>query len=221
MHSCLSPVELILISLPTTPQPIFPGIYSRVSSQYEWIRGTVCQYSHTAPTSFNCDETINYNFTGVGLLSDDNESVGLQPYVTLELSLDEKPEEFSWVVSPLLPGRPMNQLVAIVPPGFYSGFSNYTFHHKLLVSQDNFYRISLRDSFGDGMKGYVAVYRGKALMTNLIMHERLFYDENRANMTLDHAFYTGRDPQNFFSLKIKVRRSAKLKCLSLMNKHRF
>jgi hypothetical protein len=183
-----------------------------VSSQYEWIRGTVCQYSHTAPTSFNCDETINYNFTGVGLLSDDNESVGLQPYVTLELSLDEKPEEFSWVVSPLLPGRPMNQLVAIVPPGFYSGFSNYTFHHKLLVSQDNFYRISLRDSFGDGMKGYVAVYRGKALMSNLIMHERLFYDENRATATrLDHAFYTGRDPQNYFSLKIKVRRLAKVK----------
>ena len=120
--------------------------------------------------------------------------------------MDEKPEEFSWMVSPLLSGKNSSQVVAAIPTGFYSGYSNFSFHHKLQVSHDSFYRISLRDSFGDGMKGYVAVYRGPALMSNLIMYERSFYDENRASVKrLDHAFYTGIDPQSYFSLKIKVR----------------
>jgi hypothetical protein len=176
-----------------------------VSSQYEWIRETVCQYSQTAPTSFQCDATSS-NVTGVGFLSDEDESDEFQSYVTLEISLDEKPEEFSWIVSPFLSGKNINQVAATIPPGFYSGYSNYTFHHKIQVSHDHFYRISLRDSLGDGMMGYVAVYRGMALMSNLIMHEQLFYDKNRANTKrLDHAFYTGLVPQNYFSLKIKVR----------------
>lgn len=187
-------------------QPIFPGIYSRVSSQYGWIRETVCQYSQTAPTIFKCDEISSSNFTGLGFLSEDDESDEF-PYVTLEVSLDEKPEEFSWVVSPLISGRKSSQVAATIPPRFYSGYPNYTFHHKLQLSHDNFYRISLRDSLGDGMKGYVAVYRGKALLSNLIMHEQLFHGENGATTTRsDHGFYTGLNPQNFFSLKIKVRR---------------
>jgi trypsin len=32
----------------------YPGVYARVSSQYEWIRVTVCQYS-TSDHGFNCD----------------------------------------------------------------------------------------------------------------------------------------------------------------------
>ncbi len=193
-----------MILLPNAPQPIFPGIYSRVSSQYGWIRETLCQYSQKAPTIFKCDETSSSNFTGLEFPSEDDESDEF-PYVTVEISLGDKPEEFSWMVSPLHSGKKSSQVAATIPSGFYSGYSNYTFHHKLKLSHDNFYRISLHDS-GGGMKGYVAVYRGKALMTNLIMHEQLFHDENGATVTRsDHAFYTGLNPQNFFSLKIKVR----------------
>lgn len=33
----------------------FPGVYSRVSSAYEWIRGKVCEHSaYPKPSSFNC-----------------------------------------------------------------------------------------------------------------------------------------------------------------------
>ena len=97
-------------------------------------------------------------------------------------------------------------MIATVPPGFYSGYSNYTLHHKLQLNADQFYRISLRDSFGDGMKGYVAMYRGKALLSNLIMMERNFHDEARTDFKrLDHAIYTGENPPSFFTLAIKVR----------------
>jgi trypsin len=34
--------------------PEYPGVYARVSAQYEWIRVTVCQYS-TSDHGFNCD----------------------------------------------------------------------------------------------------------------------------------------------------------------------
>ncbi|KAL7539929.1 hypothetical protein ACHAXR_009709 [Thalassiosira sp. AJA248-18] len=179
--------------------PTFPGVYSRVSSQYYWIRQTVCRHSSVAPDSFECDELGESGSNGPAfpLESDDNKSV------TLEVSLDEQPEEFSWIVSTL--SGETSQMVAAIPPGFYSGFTSYTFHHKLQVNPNQFYRISLRDTFGDGLQGYVAVYRGSVpILSNLIMYEKLFYDKDGAdNKKVDHAFYTGKDPLNYFSLAIK------------------
>jgi hypothetical protein len=182
-------------------QPIFPGIYSRVSSQYDWIRETVCQHSREAPDSFGCSGGIN----GTGPPQEEEVEFGGEPYLTLEVSLDEQPEEFSWILSSLS-GEGGARMIATVPPGFYAGYSRYTFHHKIQVNPNQFYRISLRDSFGDGMKGYVAVYRGKALLSNLIMMERQFFDEARTDFKrLDHAIYAGENPPSFFSLEIKVR----------------
>ena len=134
---------------------------------------------------------------------DNDEDDDTKAYVTLEVSLDEQPEEFSWMVTTLMDRG--NRLIATVPPHFYSGYANYTFHHKLEVVPDAFHRISLRDSFGDGLNGYVAVYRGSVpIFANLIMYERLFHDEDRTDVTrVDHAFFTGLVPPAFLSLKIK------------------
>jgi hypothetical protein len=135
---------------------------------------------------------------------DDEIEFGGDLYVTLEVSLDEQPEEFSWAIS-TLSGSGGAQMIATVPPGFYTDYSNYTYHHKLQVNPDQFYRISLRDSFGDGMGGYVAVYRGKALLSHLIMMEREFYDDARTDFKrLDHAIYAGENPPSFFTLSIMV-----------------
>ena len=125
-------------------------------------------------------------------------------YVILEVSLDDRPQEFSWMVSTL--SGSTSQLVSMVPPNFYTGYTNYTFHHKLQVNPDSFYRISLRDTFGDGFNGYAAVYRGSIpILSNLIMYEDMFYDMDGGTdlKRLDHAFYTGKEPQNYFTLAIK------------------
>lgn len=181
--------------------PTFPGVYSRVSSQYEWIRRTICLHSSEPPEIYDCGEISDEGGTAgpvFPMLEDD----GSRSSVTLEVSLDEQPHEFSWMVS-TLSGK-SGQMVSAVPPGFYSGYKNYTFHHKLEVNPDQFYRISLRDSFGDGLKGYVAVYRGVPILSNLIMYERLFYDEDSTDIKRkDHAFYTGKDPLSYFSLQIR------------------
>ena len=36
----------------------FPGIYSRISAQYEWIRQHVCNGSSAPPASFNCNNRV-------------------------------------------------------------------------------------------------------------------------------------------------------------------
>lgn len=37
----------------------FPGVYSRVSAAYRWIREQVCKYSSDAPSSFECDSNTD------------------------------------------------------------------------------------------------------------------------------------------------------------------
>lgn len=48
----------------------FPGVYSRVSSAYEWIRGKVCEHSASPkPSSFNCGESGSGSGGGGGAAS--------------------------------------------------------------------------------------------------------------------------------------------------------
>jgi len=35
----------------------FPGVYSRITAQYDWIKTNVCEGSTNPPASFNCDDT--------------------------------------------------------------------------------------------------------------------------------------------------------------------
>lgn len=135
--------------------------------------------------------------------------------MTLEVSLDEQPKEFSWVVMTLNDGGATNnQVVASLPTGFYTGYSKYTFQHRLQVKSDQFYKVSLRDSFGDGLKGYVAAYRGSvAILGNLIMYEPLFYEADSSDLTrVEHAFYAGRDPPNYLSLAINLVKYPMVRC---------
>lgn len=39
----------------------FPGVYARVSAQYEWIRNNVCDESSDPPASFDCDNRVDDN----------------------------------------------------------------------------------------------------------------------------------------------------------------
>ena len=201
------------------------GVYSRVSSQYEWIRQQICINSDDPPATYKCDELSEEELSGgVQFPVEEEEATDGKTFLTVEVALDSKPQvcrsfvaftpllaiyscrapqDFSWIISTLSSSN--GQSVTAIPPGFYSKeFANYAFHHKLEVNIDEFYRISLRDKQGDGLSGFVAVYRGSVpILSNLIMYEKLFYKSSGSDMTrVDHAFYTGKDPPNFFSLKL-------------------
>lgn len=165
----------------------------------------VCEHSVAPPESFGCQGGGNNN-TSSG--SEDDDAV----FVTVEVRLDEQPKEFSWIVTTLNGGGfSTNQVVASMPAGFYHGYSNYTFQHKVQVKPNQFYRMSLRDKFGDGLKGYVAVYRGSVATTrNLVMYEPTFYDaDTGGKLRSDYGFFSGKETDAFLSLAInfdKVRR---------------
>jgi len=48
----------------------YPGVYSRVSAQYDWIKSEVCKGSKNPPTSFDCDRSIDDS----GIPDDNNSS---------------------------------------------------------------------------------------------------------------------------------------------------
>jgi len=178
----------------------FPGIYSRVSSQYEWIRMSVCQHSISPPDKFNCED-LDINATAAQYYPVSVEDEDHKSFVTLEVSLDAQPQEFSWAMSAMETGK----VISSIPPMFYYGYANHTFHHKVRVEPDQFYKISLRDESGDGLKGYAGIYRGGApILSNLIMYDNVFRGEAVKGLTTkDHAFYVGADPPNYLSLVIK------------------
>lgn len=178
----------------------FPGVYSRVSSQYDWIRMEVCKHSLSPPASFNCDDldasSMAAQYYPVSVEDEDQ----YKSFVTLEVSLDAQPQDFSWAVTNLETGK----VISSIPPMFYYGFANHTFHHKVRVQPDQFFKISLRDESGDGSKGFAAIYRGGApILSNLIMYDNVFRgDAVKGLTTKDHAFYVGTEPPSYLSLVI-------------------
>lgn len=158
----------------------------------------VCEHSVAPPESFGCTGGGNNN---TSFEAED----GSAAFITVEVRLDEQPKEFSWIVTTLNGGGfSSNQVVASLPSGYYHGYSNYTFQHKVQVKPSQFYRMSLRDKFGDGMKGYVAVYRGSVPTTgNLIMYEPSFYDADAGDkLRSDYGFFSGKEIGAFLSLAI-------------------
>ena len=47
----------------------FPGVYARISAQYDWIRKNVCAGSSAPPASFECDDIITETFKSQDLTS--------------------------------------------------------------------------------------------------------------------------------------------------------
>jgi hypothetical protein len=175
------------------------GVYSRVSSQYDWINEMVCEHSTAPPESFGCAGGGNNNTSTESDETDDT------TVVTVEVWLDDKPKEFSWIMSTLNGGGfSSNQVVASIPSGYYHDWSNFTFQHKVQVKPNQFYRMSLRDKFGDGLRGYVAVYRGSVATTgNLIMYEPSFYNSDTGGkLRSDYGFFSGKEADSFLSLTI-------------------
>lgn len=78
----------------------FPGVYSRVSHQFEWIREEVCKLSAAPPDYFDCNRTTLPPAQNVSL--------------TLIVSFDDYPEELGWV---LVDETGFGVLLADVAPG--------------------------------------------------------------------------------------------------------
>jgi hypothetical protein len=114
----------------------FPGIFSRISNQIDWIQATVCSLSTVPPTEFNC-------------ASRDPSPTGDPITVTISIKFDNWPDETGWsVVDATNYG-----VVASRPAGYYDddSFVRRAIQEDLTLVDGAIYLFSIHDLNGDGM----------------------------------------------------------------------
>lgn len=122
----------------------FPGVYSRISAEFDWIQSTVCSMSASPPDYFNCPDR-----NGVVASS-------LRADITVAMELDGNPEETSWVFEE---NQETDQVTrgayvdgtSFVPFGTYKFKPEETVWEGLKVVPNQSYRMTMLDKKGDGV----------------------------------------------------------------------
>lgn len=70
----------------------FPGVYSRISEEFDWITEQVCDLSNDPPDYFNCTTTDSQQQQDEQLLAEVTQDV------TVVVELDDKPQETAWMM---------------------------------------------------------------------------------------------------------------------------
>jgi len=132
---------------------LYPGVYSRISSEYQWIRAQVCWFSRSPPAYMQCSD----NERGNGDTADsptvtpllENTKRGYSTAVvdvTVEIQLDAQSADTGWYIAHL--GGPK---IIERPFGSYMKNSNQLVVEKLIVPQGVALLFSVQDKSGDGI----------------------------------------------------------------------
>ena len=144
----------------------FPGVYGRISLEYDWIVQNVCEMSKSPPSYFGCYDGMTSSTTS----DEDSEVEVLGEFkivtrdvelidVTIAIELDSFPEETSFVLE-------VDPEIAIsvnwstqpiegkshVPLKTYMSQPLEAVAHSVKVAQDTLYRLTLLDSGSDGIQ---------------------------------------------------------------------
>jgi len=114
--------------------PAFPGVYSRVSYEVEWIKQTICYISDSPPVEYDCS-----------LYSAPIDGENTAP-VTVTLNLDDFPEETGWSIRNKADGTVYGQ----ANPGDYTT-KRETVIETVFLPAGSTYIFEITDTFGDGM----------------------------------------------------------------------
>ncbi|KAL7483435.1 hypothetical protein ACHAW6_009081 [Cyclotella cf. meneghiniana] len=112
----------------------FPGVYSRISAEYEWIRSSVCEISKFPPTSFGCDAAAEVS--------------GQKQVVTLVVELDGSAQDTSWVLDADDRGD-FVEGTSYAPFGTYNSDDSVAVE-TLSVTPGQSYRFTVMDRNGGG-----------------------------------------------------------------------
>jgi len=113
---------------------IFPGIYSRISQQYDWIKAQVCSLAEEPPKWFDCE---------IKVVSETQKKQS----ITVDILLDTFPKETAWLI------KSDKKTYAHIPIGSYGDDKK----NKRVISTVNIpiktkcYFVMI-DLFGDGLK---------------------------------------------------------------------
>ena len=118
----------------------FPGVYSRISEEFDWIEEQVCGLSDDPPDYFNCTRTGSQEEQLLSEITQD---------VTVVVELDDKPQETAWMLElDLMNGGGGNGGDKYKPFGSYTSPSTTTVEVlSLLVGKQ--YKFTMLDRGAD------------------------------------------------------------------------
>ena len=163
------------ISQPTgCADPVFPGMYSRISNKYQWIRDLVCAWAEKPPASYGC-------------VSKPERPKKTERPVTVEIRLDRFPKETGWLIRSEY-GK-TNSYIAI---GTYSDYTGKSTKDKTVATivqleEDTKYELIMLDAYGDGLKfdgGYYKLWLGNAPFMGIQLDSGSTYGKY-----IKHPFY--------------------------------
>lgn len=127
-----------------------PGVYVRLSDQFQWIRAMVCGHSNSPPTYMDCNAaTATYSPSPSSSPSAPTFSPAPsvpQVTVTVVIDFDMRPYETGFVIETTADGT---ELISVLPGTYTQGQTRETYVVSLVVGQS--YTITLLDSGGDGI----------------------------------------------------------------------
>ena len=158
-----------VFQLPGCADPVFPGMYARVSSQYQWIQQNVCAWAESPPAYFGCPPRLK---------------IGDKPKrpVTVDLMLDRFPRETGWLIR-----NEVGTTDAYMAIGEYSGEGNKHVVRTVLLKEDTNYEFIMLDAYGDGLKfdgGYYKLWIGDTPYMGIQVASGNTFGENKI-----HQFY--------------------------------
>lgn len=113
----------------------FPGVYSRISHQYEWVRMTVCELSVNPPDYFECDAPTLAPAQNVE--------------VTFAITFDNFPGEISFVI---IDDTGFGVTFIEFPAeSFSDNKPGSTFYETFTMKERSTYTFIITDARGDGL----------------------------------------------------------------------
>jgi len=195
----------------------FPGVYSRVSSQYDWIRSKICEHSKSPPGYLEC---IPRSPLSGNIFTDDLAVTTTTPpqspptsaptrsplpsgleRIRIEIELDDYPSHTGWSLQSTNDGGTSpGEIIFEMPIGAYDETDRglrgvYEFE----IESESFYTITISDEAADGFDGTLTAYRdGVPSSSNRLVYEPGFTSVSGSSVT--HAFYAGDDPPAYLTL---------------------
>lgn len=180
---------MILTCLFLLPFTKDPGVYARVSEEYDWIKSNVCNLSVNPPAYFGCGgngpvdpsptpppPTPSPPTPPPPTPSPPTPSPPVNGDMTdifVEVVLDQFPEETSWLIRDL-----NNENMGGVTQREYDDLPQLSTTSKTLsVPLNGAYKFILKDSFGDGFQGTLTIYLGNSADPNKVIG---FFDGENA-----------------------------------------
>jgi len=187
---------------------VFPGVYSRISAQYDWIQSQVCERSVDPPDSFDCvDDTPPAAPTTPSPTRQPITPAPVTPSPTrspipadsrrlrVVIQLDDWPQQTGWSLASM-----EGSVVYEMPIGSYgSSDASKVLEYEMVVDSEKFYNLTIFDRYGNGFAGKLDVFEGVGSEEKTLVREPGF--TSISGTIVSHGFYVGSSPEQFLTLK--------------------